>query len=156
VPVPVPVRRPGQAIPVPPPYIPAPQLNNNVNNIMPDETFEHLFHSCPTVKPIIKSFFEKHTGWDHTNLESTKNFIFTGRAPNISETNLFISSVSIIFNFYIWQCKLQKKLPTPAALENELFYSLENILRTSNTIRNDMQLNLPLCRNWQDEAGRRR
>jgi hypothetical protein len=109
VPVPVPVRRPGQAIPAPPPFIPAPRHDNNINNNLPDEPFDHLFHSCPIVKPIIKSFFEKHTGWDHTNLEITKNFIFTGRAPNISETNLFISSASIVFNFYIWQCKLQKK-----------------------------------------------
>jgi hypothetical protein len=131
--------------------VPVPTVAGNI----PDETFEHLFYSCPSVKIVIAEFFLRFTGWNPANEVVTKNFIFTGTAPNTDQKNFFISVLSIVFNYYIWQCKLQKRLPAPAALYNEIFYTMENIRRTSTTLRQDMQLNLPLCRNWNDEAAQR-
>jgi hypothetical protein len=70
--------------------------------------------------------------------------------------NFFISTVAITLNYFVWQCKLQKKIPVSENWYNELFYAVEIIRRISNNLRADMSLNLPLCRNWSEESSRRR
>jgi hypothetical protein len=52
--------------------------------------------------------------------------------------------------------KITKKTPNLNSILNSLVYTVENIRQISNLMRQDMQLNLPLCRNWQDEAAQRR
>jgi hypothetical protein len=68
----------------------------------------------------------------------------------------FISTVATMLNFFIWQCKLQKKIPVIEKWYYELFYAVEIIRHISNNMRADMNLNLPMCRNWSEEASRRR
>jgi hypothetical protein len=85
-----------------------------------------------------------------------KRLLFTGMDPEMSTPNFFLLTVMTTVLFYVWQCKLQKKVPTLESLLNDLFFTAENILKASNIMVNDMNLNLPLCRNWEAEASRRR
>jgi hypothetical protein len=82
--------------------------------------------------------------------------LFTGMGPESTEPNFFLLTIMSIALFYIWQCKLQKKLPVMEGLLNEIFFTAENILKVSSLMKLTMNLNLPLCRNWTDESSRRR
>jgi hypothetical protein len=124
---------------------------------VPDETMEHLFHSCPYTKKVTKDFLRKYLPTFNTNDDQRlKMFIFTGAAPDISEDdNFFLRVISLHINYFIWQCKLQKQIPLLENCLNEVFYSVEIIRRINNKLREDMLLNLPLCRNWSEETSRR-
>jgi hypothetical protein len=128
---------------------------NNPPNT-PDETFVHLFFSCPHTKRVIKSFIDKFTGWDTDDDILMKKFIFTGLIPETNDLNFFALTISTYISFYIWQCKLQKKLPILSGLCNDIFYYVDNIRVISPLLRLDMNLNLPLCRLWAAESSQRR
>jgi hypothetical protein len=86
-----------------------------------------------------------------------KQFLFLGNnAATDMRDNLFISMLALSIMFYIWECKLQKRLPSNKGLANDVFYLIENIRRASATIRHDMSINLHICRSWTVEATRRR
>jgi hypothetical protein len=95
--------------------------------------------------------------WQFNDEQKVKAFIFTGIShENEISDNFFISTIALHFNFFIWQCKLQKKLPLPENWYNDMFYTVELIRRISPKLRSDMEINLLLCRSWPEEAGRRR
>jgi hypothetical protein len=48
--------------------------------------------------------------------------------------------------FSIWECKLQKTIPTVEKLENDVFFNMENIRKVSSALRSDILLNLHICR----------
>jgi hypothetical protein len=77
-----------------------------------------------TQKKIYTNFFEKFTGWDTNDNNLMKKFIFVGLMPDNPTLNFFVLTVSTHINFYIWQCKLQKKLPVQTGLYNEIFYKI--------------------------------
>jgi hypothetical protein len=104
---------------------------------------------------LYENFYAKHTGWAFNDHLALKNFIFNGSMPDNNGINFFILTVSAHINFYIWQCKLQKKLPVQTGLYNDIFYSIENIRAICPKLRNDMFLNLPLCRNGAAESSSR-
>jgi hypothetical protein len=85
-----------------------------------------------------------------------KLLIFTGMGPDMASTNYFLLTVMTVFLHYIWQCKLRKNIPSFEGLLNEIFYSVDNIVKCSSIIRNYMNFNLPLCRDWTAETSRRR
>jgi hypothetical protein len=125
---------------------------------VPDETFDHLFYSCRHTYNVIQAFYRKFLpNWLLNDDQKVKAFIFTGISHE-SDTfdNFFISTIALHFNFFIWQCKLQKKIPLPENWYNEMFYTVELIRRISTKLRSDMEINLLLCRSWPEEAGRRR
>jgi hypothetical protein len=124
----------------------------------PDETFIHLFFDCPKTKAVVKNFCTVYMGIGREQDLAMKKFIFTGKLMGIKPQNIFLATVSSVFNYEIWRAKLQKKSPNLNSILNSLVYTVENIRRMSNLMRQDtgMQLNLPLCRNWQDEAAQRR
>jgi hypothetical protein len=130
--------------------------NGGVNT--PDETFLHLFFVCPHVKKVLGDFMTNYM-FDYGPLTDTqlKKFIFTGTNVITDKIdNAFISAISITICFYLWECKLQKKLPVLAGLTNELFYSLENMRKASSQIKRDMDLRLHICRSWEEQVSRRR
>jgi hypothetical protein len=147
VPVPIPVPVPAQAAQR------APVILQNDQNI-PDESFVHLFFDCPITKKVLKKFNEKFLQLDNDIL--LKDFIFTGRIPNMNKPSLFLMTVASYVCYFIWQCKLQKKTPSVEGLYNDLFFGVENVARVNMQIRLDMNYNLPLCRSWRHEADRRR
>jgi hypothetical protein len=147
-------------------------FNNNVNRgctfctknaipvpvparVLPDESFGHLFFDCVHTKSVMDNFFIRYLDHDLRDVEGQKKMQFTGMGPDFTEPNFFILTIMSIAMHYIWQCKLQKNLPSLEGLLNEIFFIGGNILKVSNTMRNAMNLNLPLCRNWAAESGRR-
>jgi hypothetical protein len=85
-----------------------------------------------------------------------RKFLFTGtNAVSNKIDNVFISALSVTICFFIWECKLQKKLPTVEGLANEIFYSIENMRRANNQLRRDTDLRLLICRSWAEQASRR-
>jgi hypothetical protein len=123
---------------------------------VPDETFIHLFFDCPHTSKVMNNFIQ--TFLPDLNLhEAKKFFFFMGLNTNTDKIdNVFISTLAVSIMFYIWECKLQKKLPTCEGLRNEIFYSVENIRRASATLRHHMSIDLHICRCWTAEASRRR
>jgi hypothetical protein len=145
-------------------------FNNNVNRgctfcakttvpvpvrAIPDESFVHLFFDCVNTKRVIDNFFIRYLDHDLRDVEGQKKLLFTGMGPDFTEPNFFILTIMSIAMHYIWQCKLQKNMPSLEGLLNEVFFVGGNILKVSNLMRNTMNLNLPLCRDWAAESGRR-
>jgi hypothetical protein len=122
--------------------------------VIPDEDFLHLFFLCPSVKGIITRFFNSLLLLD--NEDDIRKTLFTGLLPeNTTQNSFLLLVVTTILNF-VWQCKLQKKLPTLENLLNDLYFSADAVIKCSLVIRDAMNLNLPLCRSWRAEADRRR
>jgi hypothetical protein len=129
----------------------------NGNGPLPDETFLHLFYSCPHSKKLVNGFLGKYfTMIDLNDEQQVKTFTFLGEINPDYQNNFFISTVAIYLSFFIWQCKLQKKIPLMENCLNDIFYSVDIIRRISSKFREHMNLNLPLCRVWSEEASRRR
>jgi hypothetical protein len=128
-----------------------------VNNAIPDETFLHLFFDCHVVKNVLANFFQKYLPeWSGHDDLMKKKFLFTGiNLYTEKRDNFFATSLAIIMLFYIWECKLQKKIPTLDGMTNEVFYTLENIRRASTTCQLAMIINLAICRDWKAETDRR-
>jgi hypothetical protein len=117
-----------------------------------------FFFDCPVTKNAIINFLSKYLPdvpqWDN---QSLKTFLFTGTNPLTGRRdNLFFSTLAIVTMFSIWDSKLQKKLPVCEKIANDVIHLMENIRRASTALRNDMLLNLLLCRNWTAEVNRRR
>jgi hypothetical protein len=142
-------------VPVPPPpprLAPVP-----VHTDTPDESFIHLFFECNSTKIALSNFYAKYLPeWSNFSNEAKKKFLFMGVNPSTDKRdNFFISTLAIVILFYIWECKLQKKIPYMEAMANEVFYTLENIRRVSNKCQTDMLIDLAICRDWKAETVRR-
>jgi hypothetical protein len=57
--------------------------------------------------------------------------------------------------YSVWECKLQKAIPTAEKMANDVFFMIENIKKSSAILGADMLLNLHICRCWSAEVGRR-
>jgi hypothetical protein len=71
------------------------------NAAAPDETFLHLFFDCPKTKAIVKNFCSNYKGIDWENELAMKNFIFTGTLTDLKTQNIFLITVSMVFNYEI-------------------------------------------------------
>jgi zinc-binding in reverse transcriptase len=126
---------------------------------VPDESFTHLFFDCETTNSLLYQFGRNTIPelFNPDDRESYKKFFFTGRNPLSGEIdNFFIQTMGILTMFYIWECKLQKRIPVLMGLLNDLFFTGELIRQNSCKFREGMSLNLRLCRVWKDEASSRR
>jgi hypothetical protein len=70
--------------------------------------------------------------------------------------NHFLEILSITAMFFLWNCKLQKKRPSYSGLLNEIFFEIDKLKKISSKLREAMNINLTLCRDWNTEAGFRR
>jgi hypothetical protein len=121
--------------------------------VLPDESFVHLFFDCPVINRVLMTFNIEFL--NNLDVQNLNKFVFTGILPNMLTPNRFLMIIASTINYYTWQCKLQKKSPSIEGLKNDLFYGVENILHSNRQIRLDMINDLPLCRSWHNEAGRR-
>jgi hypothetical protein len=130
---------------------------NLIGPIM-EETFEHLFFSCPHTNKVLNTFFAEFLHDLNLNLDTEKkSFLFTGINPiTNSNENCFLSSIAKLICYYIWDCKLKKTVPSVQSLTNDVFYNLENMRKANSAISNAMTLNLLLCRNWAEATSHRR
>jgi hypothetical protein len=127
-------------------------------NPAPDEGFLHLFFDCPATSNILERFI--NTFLPELTIDSVskkKKFIFLGTNPvtDIID-NFFLELLSIILTWYIWECKLQKKLPSYSGLLNEVFFTMDKMVKFSSKLRDAMTINLTLFRVWNAEIGFRR
>jgi hypothetical protein len=91
------------------------------------ESFEHLFFSCPVSQDVIRKFFQKYI----VN-ELTAELYFTGSGLIGNEKENVPFSLSLdILRYVIWQCKLNKRIPTLSHVSEEVNYTI-NVVRTSN------------------------
>jgi hypothetical protein len=94
------------------------------------ESFEHVFYSCPVTQDLLKKFFEKYIT---KALTAETFFSGTGVAGNENE-NVPFSLVLDLFRYSIWQCKLNKKIPTFAYIAEEVTYMTNSIRKTSKEL----------------------
>jgi hypothetical protein len=86
-----------------------------------------------------------------------KEFMFIGNTNDINfANNYFLRTVSILLLFIIWEHKLSKKIPVYQTVLNSFFFEMENIRKVNAKLRDNMQLNLALCRDWAENVSRRR
>ncbi len=82
------------------------------------ESFEHVFYSCLVKQALLKKFFEKFI-----TKELTAEIFFGGaRSAGNEKENIPFSLVLDIFRYSLWQCKLNKRLPTLAYISEEVVY----------------------------------
>jgi hypothetical protein len=137
-------------------------FNNNVNRgctfcsingdaAPPDEDFLHLFFTCRITNNLFCNFLNRFLDnrWDTPDRK--KLLVFTGMGPDLASTIFFLLTVMTVFFTLHMAVSL-----TFEGLLNEIFYSVDNIVKCSGIIRNDMNFNLPLCRDWTAETSRRR
>jgi hypothetical protein len=79
-------------------------------DLVPDETFLHLFFDCPVTRKWHDSFLTKYIilPTDLTREQRLQQFFF-GTLPNASEDNSFLTFSIMLFQFCIWEEKLRKK-----------------------------------------------
>jgi exonuclease III len=126
-------------------------------NILHEETFVHLFFECSVTKKVLNSFVRKFLFDNLTTDDKYKKFVFTGmngETDNID--NRLLRALSVHFNFYIWECKLQKKQPVAESLYNDIFFYIENMRKANHTMQEAFNIDLHICRIWAAEASRRR
>jgi hypothetical protein len=122
-----------------------------------EETFVHLFYSCTITQKCLDSLFRVFLHDINWTDSMKKKFLFLGVNPLTDVIdNPFINALSVQINFFIWECKLQKKIPVAESLFNDMFYSIDNMRKANNIINTGMNLNLHLCRVWPAESSRRR
>ncbi len=97
------------------------------------ESFEHIFFSCPTTQNILKKFFEKFL----IPILSAETY-FTGSGVDGNEKeNVPFSLTLDILRYYIWQCKLNKKLPIFSCITEDVSYTI-NMTRKTNMEISDL------------------
>jgi len=95
---------------------------------VPEETFLHLFHDCPTTLNILK-------------------FWFFAEADN--NTNLFISVAICTLNFLIWNMKLKKNIVNFSTLQQNWLHIINTLVKQSLKIREAVLLvHYDICRRW--------
>jgi hypothetical protein len=121
-----------------------------------EESFEHLFYSCPATSNVLTKFFNKYMSDLNLTETDKKKFIFTGVNPITGScANNFLSALAKQICFYIWECKLKKTIPMAESLYNDVFFYLENMRKASCAFSKDMNSNLLLCRCWPAETSQR-
>jgi hypothetical protein len=128
------------------------QINNA--EIVQDETFSHIFLTCPVVKNWQDSFLSLYfpvnyirNDWERINL------FFTGwvHEPNID--NYFIMLCIFIFQYTICDARLKKRIPSFNSL-NLVFKELSlALLRTNSLVRKArIKSNYTLFRNLLEDG----
>jgi hypothetical protein len=69
--------------------------------------------------------------------------------------DFFLTTLSKTVMFCIWESKLNKQLPSSMKVLNDIYFIMEPIRGVSSKLREDMLIDLQICRNWKAEASRR-
>jgi hypothetical protein len=96
----------------------------------PDETFKHLFYSCPTTRSWQMRFIDSKFNGIQLTEEENRKFWFLGLLPNEVKPNLAVLCAVMIFQFCCWEEKLRKRRPSFLTLNNmfeDLFYNTFDI-----------------------------
>jgi len=117
-------------------------------NIM-DETFKHLFLDCQTTKRLHDQFLAKYFAGLDINAEQRSKFFFLGLLPENYRDNHFVMYAVLLFQYCIWEWKLQKKTYSFNTMEINYLELVAKALRFCKTMRVDAEkLTFPLCRTF--------
>jgi hypothetical protein len=97
------------------------------------ESFEHIFYSCPSTQAILKKFFESFLT---PRLTAENYFTGSGTVGNEKENVPFSLTLDIL-RYFIWQCKLNKRLPTYSCIIDDVSYTI-NVIRKTNMEISDL------------------
>ena len=102
----------------------------NANNFFPAEreSFAHLFYYCPTTNKLLSSFLDRF--FTINTLTCTE--YFSSVINEKEEDNKALQLALDIFRYYIWNCKLEKKIPTIGSIFNEINDTIGTIYSLSN------------------------
>jgi exonuclease III len=125
---------------------------------VPDETFVHLFFECQYTSGIRNEFNGRLLPEiNFVNVSNEKKFYFCGiNLATEKQDNLFFEILTKVFMFSIWESKLNKKLPSFMKVLNDCYFLIDAMRRCSNKLRQDMNVDLTICRDWNEQASRRR
>jgi hypothetical protein len=77
----------------------------------PDESFVHLFSTCPTVTNWHNEFIHKHFNGINLDGQDRIKFWFLGILPLHEKPSFAVLSAILVFQFCIWEEKLRKRTP---------------------------------------------
>jgi hypothetical protein len=120
------------------------------------ETFKHLFFDCPETDKTLKGFEDKYFNFINTSDERL-TFWFLGSIKTNPkfENNLFLRMTMIVIQFFIWECKLNKRVQSLSSCLNFYFYHMEILRKVNKKLQYNMgKTDLDLCRYWNSERGR--
>ena len=78
------------------------------NKLFPTESFSHLFYYCPTTNKLLSTFLAHY--FTINSLTATE--FFASKINDKEDDNNALQLALDIFGYYIWNCKLEKKIPT--------------------------------------------
>ena len=105
------------------------------------EDFVHLFFHCPTTKKIIQEFFHKYMT---IQVPECEEFFGANLGDNEENNNCF-QLVMDILRFYLWQAKLEKKLPSKTNVFENVNDTISRIMKVSASMNASLN-NSPLFR----------
>ena len=119
-----------------------------------DETFEHLFFACPTVSSIHREIENTLLGGNYLGNQQNRSF-WMGLQPATPD-NKFLRLFYLGIQYFIWEAKLKKTVPSANFLVGETV----QILDTASERNFDLHyaksiLNNTLSRNWELLRARR-
>jgi hypothetical protein len=120
------------------------------------ETFKHLFFDCPETDKTLKGFEEKYFNFINTRDDRLFFWFLGGIKSNPTfENNLFLRMTMIIIQFFIWECKINKRVQSLSSCLNFYFYHMEILCKVNKKLQYKMgKTDLDLCRYWNSERGR--
>jgi len=116
-----------------------------------DETFIHLFFSCPTVRRWQESFFNQCFPELPAMTEYNKKSIWMlGYNENLF--SLVVMTATLSFQFCIWEAKLKKSIPSFHTLYQHFYDNFRQTYNFNSDIRiSCTKLNATLCRSLLGE-----
>jgi hypothetical protein len=114
----------------------------------PDETFQHLFFHCDKVVRIRNYLYEKYFA-DLGADPVVKKKLWFGLPPiPVHNKRLMVISIMII-QYWIWESKLKKKLPSRECIEKNLLFTLISIDALNKNLF-FIDNSFALSRNWEN------
>jgi hypothetical protein len=110
------------------------RLNNGDN--VPDETFLHIFSTCPVVRNWQDKFLSLYFPDNYMRNDRERvNLFFIGRVHEPNVDNYFVMLCIFIFQYVIWDARSKKKIPSFCTL-NLIFKEMATaLLRTNSLVR---------------------
>jgi hypothetical protein len=94
------------------------------------ETLQHLFFSCLFAQKLLRGLPVKY----FFNVNIPREVLFWGIISENEKENICATIIFYIFQYLIWQAKLEKKIPTESEFFNNLEYKLTITCNSSNKI----------------------
>jgi len=113
-----------------------------------EETFIHIFYECPTTTIWHEKFLKKYFT-DPENLDRNQkiDLFFMGILPGNERDNIFVCMATFLFQYCIWEEKLNKKKGSFNTLDLKFSELLTALLHCNRKVRVAAEnINIPLCR----------